>query len=473
MMGALASKDLTIAYRSGVLVALVVALSAMMAAASVLTAERVRAFERERAAATAVDREVWDAQGDRNPHSAAHFSRYAFKPMTTLAAFDPGVADYAGTALWMEAHFQNPAIFRRAEDSSEGGLFASVTPAWILQTAAPLLVFMLMFSWVAGERETGALRLSLAQGARWNDILFGKLAASAAALAGMIASAAVVAFIILSTVTGEATPLHDARARLVGLAFSYSAYLAAMAMVAIGVSALFTRPRHALIALIVFWCVGIVLAPRLASDAALALHPEPDAATLVAELKAASDAYYQDDAYREAQEAKVLAAYGVTRKEDLPIDFGAYSLQSSEEHAHPLFEAFYSRLDAIHDRQEGVLAAVSLLSPTIAMATLSSGLSGADRLHHQDFALDAEMHRRRIVKQLNDDMMHNAASASYAYKANETLWRAIDDFTWSPPTLVDSADRYAGSALIILAYLGGAFFFAQWAVRRAAKRSAE
>ena len=40
------------------------------------------------------ERQVWDGQGEKNPHSAAHFGTYAFKPKYPLSLIDQGVDKY-------------------------------------------------------------------------------------------------------------------------------------------------------------------------------------------------------------------------------------------------------------------------------------------------------------------------------------------------------------------------------------------
>ena len=99
MISAIVHKELKIYWRSGVFVALTAALTGLILMSVMLSVQRVSAFERERASAVAADRAVWNEQGVKNPHGAAHFARYAFRPTPTLAAFDPGVADYAGMAI--------------------------------------------------------------------------------------------------------------------------------------------------------------------------------------------------------------------------------------------------------------------------------------------------------------------------------------------------------------------------------------
>ncbi|MHA7871034.1 MAG: DUF3526 domain-containing protein [Hyphococcus sp.] len=471
MIIAIAQREIVSFLRSGFFLSIAAALFALLAAAAMLSVERVSTFERERAAAETVDREVWDSQGERNPHSAAHFARYAFKPIPSLVAFDPGVTDYAGIALWMEAHYQNPAVFRRAEDLGDAGRIANLSPSWVLQVIAPLFVFLVLFGAVAGERESGTLRHAAAMGVSPTALSSGKLLGAGVGLGVIILPALVVAIWIAGRAGGEAF-LSDQFVRISGLIVSYTIYFVSIGAIAIGVSALLLEKRAALIALVALWAGGIILVPRIASDAASTVYAEPDAASVSRQLDEASSAFYQDDGYRATIETEILEAYGVETVEELPIEYGAYSLQRSEEHAHPLFEAIYERLDAIHQRQEGVLHAASIVSPVIALNTLSAGLSGADRVHQKVFAKGAETHRRKIIKQLNEDYMYNAGDAGYGYTAGESFWREIEDFSYTPPRFLSLFSTYSFSAFVLLAYAVGGFVFAMWAVKRALKRIA-
>lgn len=467
MIAAIALNELRLCLRNGTFVGLAVAMLALIAGATALSVQRLATFDRERAAAEAIDREVWDGQGARNPHSAAHFARYAFKPVPQLAAFDPGVTDYAGLALWMEAHYQNPAVFRRAEDLGDAGRFGDLSPAWILQFAAPLFLSLILFSAIAGEREQGTLRQMAAGGIAPPTLLAGKLAGAGLATAAIVVPALIPGLPLARSSGGPVLP--DLALRSGGLLVAYGLYFVAVGGIALGVSALCREKRTALIALVAIWAVSFVLLPRLSASLAVTLHPTPEAAELSKQLREASSALRRDTAYQEKMEREILAQYGVDKVEDLPINYGAYSLQQSEERAHPQFEAFYARLDAIHGRQENVIMAASILSPVLALETLSAGLAGADRHHQRAFAGAAEAHRRIMIKQLNDDLMFNAGEAGYGYTADATLWRQIDDFTYTPPRFASVLSHYALSALVLLLYAGGGIAFAAFALNRAQK----
>ena len=92
----ISSKEQTIMGRNRFTNVIYMTTLVVMLAAIFLSWQRIDTFERERISAVADDHEVWVNQGERNPHSAAHFSRYAFKPIPAMSTFEPGVIDYSG-----------------------------------------------------------------------------------------------------------------------------------------------------------------------------------------------------------------------------------------------------------------------------------------------------------------------------------------------------------------------------------------
>ena len=78
------------------------------------------------------ERAVWDNQGEKNPHSAAHYGTYAFKPKYPLSLLDQGVDKYVGTSIFLEAHNRNEAQFSTAADQTGLARFGDLTPDFIL-----------------------------------------------------------------------------------------------------------------------------------------------------------------------------------------------------------------------------------------------------------------------------------------------------------------------------------------------------
>jgi ABC-2 type transport system permease protein len=101
-------------------------------------------------------RAQWLQQPKKNPHSAAHYGVYAFKPTSQLGIVDTGVDPYVGVAAWL-AHKQNEFRYRPAQDRTAVQRFGALTAAESLQAILPLFIILMAFPAFAGERETGTL----------------------------------------------------------------------------------------------------------------------------------------------------------------------------------------------------------------------------------------------------------------------------------------------------------------------------
>lgn len=465
MNRAIAIKDVQLLRGVSLLRYLSTALTLLLIVCLFVGVQREAEFGKERAQAQRIDREVWMGQGERNPHSAAHFSRYAFRTSSPLAIVDPGISDFAGLAIWMEAHYQDPAEFRRAEDSGQLSRFLQLSPAALFLIAVPLLVFILQHASVAGERESGTLRQLLAAGAPARDIFWGKwfagLRVSAPPFLALFVLGVGVAFI-----ASPAPLLIDDWVRAAALFALYSAYLITCLSIALFVSALCNSRRQALMCLFGIWAAGMILLPRLAVDLARNLHPPADAREVATRLGDASDTYYKDKERRAQIERDVLQQYGVETIDELPIDYGAYVLQISEELSNPEFEAIYQELTDTEQAQAAVVRAFGSTTPFVAAATLSRAVAGTDLEAQYAFARTAETHRRQMIKMLNEDYMYNAGAQGYSYTADATLWAQFEDFHYSRPTLTQVLRVYALELLLLLLWLVASTALAYIAVQR-------
>jgi len=97
-------------------------------------------------AAEETTRRQWLNQGEKGPHSAAHYGVYAFKPQMPLAFIDRGIESFTGSAVWLEAHKQNEFRYRPAQDQTALARFGELTAATVLQILLPLLIILLTFT---------------------------------------------------------------------------------------------------------------------------------------------------------------------------------------------------------------------------------------------------------------------------------------------------------------------------------------
>ena len=129
---------------------------------------------RQHADAQQAERDVWLDKGDMNPHAAAHYGAFVFKPVQPLSAIDPGLDPFVGVFVFLEAHKQQLARHRPIEDATPTRRLGQLTPASAALVLLPLLVVALTFSSFAGERDQGTLRPLLAMGISRRSLLAGK-----------------------------------------------------------------------------------------------------------------------------------------------------------------------------------------------------------------------------------------------------------------------------------------------------------
>lgn len=471
----ISDKESLIAKRGKRYCALSLGLILVMIAAMTIGINRTASFEAERLAAVKSDKEVWLDQGERNPHIAAHFSRYVFKPIPTLSGFDPGAIDFAGIAVWLEAHIQNPTRFRRAESTGDLSRFVSLSPAWVMQVVIPLIVILLLFAAYAGEREDGTLRQVMSLGIAPKTIFYGKLRGASIALLKLLVPVFVLIAIAIFTFNSGSAQ-SDLYLRLFGIIATYTLYLFVFAMITIGVSALSSSRRNAAIAMLAIWCTVSIVMPRFANDVAVNIAPQPDSYQTwkdLVEIKAkywgAIPAYGVPlTEHRKKVHADFLKRFNVTNPNEAPVPLSAWEQNASEEFANPLFDKYYGNLNQLYLQQESARFWLTAFSPTISVMALSSGFSGSDRLHHYDYVETAEKNRRQVVKELNEDLIYNSNGHGLGYTSSSDFWQSITDYQGKSPVLSQFISNYFPHIVVLLIWAVAAFLFARWAAFRAA-----
>lgn len=436
-------------------------------------------------AASVLAREHWTGQEPKNPHSAAHYGVYVFKPQLPLSFVDRGVDPYTGTTVWLEAHRQNDFLFRPAQDATAAQRFGNLTTAAALQLLVPLLIILITFGAFAGEREQGTLRQLLSVGVGRRALGWGKALGVAAALALLLVPAAMLgaAALVLGNAAGPllaspqsgealivAMPLAPTLGRSTLLALTYAGYFAVFVAVSIAVSARAPSSRIALLGLLAFWIVNGLVAPRAAADLAKRVHAAPSAfefaRTVREQLENGLDGEGPAAARAAELERRVLTEYGVDRVEDLPINFSGLSLQASEEHGDEVFDANYGALWETFGRQSRVHEAVGIVAPLLAVRSISMGLAGTDFEQHRHFATAAEQYRRMLVKRMNDDLAYNSRMDGPVYVADETLWRDVPPFEYQAPSAAWVLGRRAGGVGVLLLWVAGALITVVLSTRR-------
>ncbi|MFQ3598582.1 MAG: DUF3526 domain-containing protein [Chloroherpetonaceae bacterium] len=408
---------------------------------------------KERLAAKAGERERWLNQDDKNPHSAAHYGIYAFKPKQLLGVLDDGIDLYTGVAVYLEAHRQNQFEYRRAAEATAVQRFGDLTAALTMQLLIPLLIVLLTFSVFTREREQGTMTLLLSLGVSPKQLMIGKL---------LGAFVTILLIILPATLIGAVGLLQTSEMQFDGVRYSlmvasYLGFFLMWCALSLGVSAWAKSSRSALIALLSLWFVQSFVVPRVAIHLADERHPLPSLRAYNDEvrkdIRGGIDGHNPADKRRKELQARLLKEYGVDSVHKLPVNFDAVAMQEGEEYANQVFDKHFSDLHRRYNEQNQFYQFAGAISPTIAVQMLSMASAGTDIWHHRHFSESAEAHRRLLVRELNMDMAHHSKTGDWEYKAGKSLWQKIPDFEYAPPDVAWAFSNVKESLVMLLGWL--------------------
>lgn len=451
MIATVARKEFRGALRDGRVLAGAVVLLLLGLVALASAAARYASVSAERAVAQALIQEQWTAQGEKNPHSAAHYGVYAFRPALPLGFFDPGVASYEGVSIWLEAHKRNFAVGRPADDMTALVRFGELSLAFVFQALVPLGLILMAYGAFSGERESGTLRQVLASGVTPAQLFLGKFAGLGGAALLLLAPLLAVCLLALLLASG-ATWLPAALVLLV----VYGLYGALVLLLSLTVSARAATSQNALLVLLAFWAVVTFVVPRVAADLGRSLEPTPTAgdfqrgvdADLATGLDGESPA-----AKVEKRRQQLLKLYKVEREQDLPINFQGIVFGIQDEVGNAVYDKHFGILERAIDRQVDVFEAASVLSPRMALSLVSQEVAGTSLQQQRWFERGAEQFRRRLMDVLNRDIALNSRTGQADYRAGAQLWRSTGEYRYEPEPLRASLARCAAPLTVLVLWL--------------------
>ena len=412
-------------------------------------------------------RNIWVSQDDKNPHSAAHFGTYAFKPKYPLALLDQGIDKYAGISVFLEAHNRNEAEFAAAADQTGLSRFGDLTPDFILLFLLPLFIILTGYNLVSRERELGAFQLVKSQGfplwkwvlTKWAALLLPVTAITV----GIFGTAALFLHNLKDYGQFQAAPL-------LVMAVVYFIYYAIFTNLTILISAWSRRSGVALLWLLVLWmgvCLGM---PKLAANLAESQYPFPGRAAFADavkdDIRNGLDGHNPWSQAAKQFEKETLAKYGVDSIHQLPFNFEGYRMQKGEEHEAAVYFKHYDLLRQQYEKQSNLYRKAALISPFLPVRFASMALARSDYAAHWDFADAAEKYRLEMVRILNTDLAENSKYDEWDYKAGKELWEQVPDFSFTPPTFTDVLSRQKFNFLTLAIWFMVSFGAMIWSANK-------
>ena len=387
-------------------------------------------------------RKQWDEMDPTNPHRAAHFGSYAFKPISILNSLDEGINSVTGNVLRLEGHTQNNAMFSESSQSLLMSRFGKLKPSLLFQFIIPLFLIFLSFNSYVKERESGRLKLLLVQGASIENVVFSKVLSIW--LIGLIM---LLFSICIQFIFNSGYLEIDTIIRLLFFVFSYSLYYLILVQLTILISLKLKSATGALSLTMVIWVLWTIFLPKIIGNSVEKLSPLPSRVTFQKAMdldRSKGIDGHNPSADREEELIKeTLTKYNVNNLEELPVNFTGILMQADEEYGNKVWDKHFGDLYTQLQSQKMYYQLSGLFNPFISVQNLSMSTSGTDMFHHLNFLKQAENYRRFFIKKLNNEYAFGGAkTGDRDWKADSDFFQSVKDFSYQFPTFISFLRKY-------------------------------
>ncbi len=411
--------------------------------------ERYRHAQQQQAAADSLFRHEWEQQ-EANPHSAAHFGTWLFKPFTFLTLYDNGLNNFTGLSYRVEAHKQHEVNYSTVQDTDSQLRFGELTMALVFQLLVPLLIILLAYGSISREREQNTLRLVGVQGGSSAALLWGKIAGNYAIVLLLLSPA-------LLFITAGAWFFREPALLTRSLAFSgiYLVYFFLITAITVLVSAWSRSSAASLLTSLGAWVLCCILLPRMTANWADQAAPLPSRHAFNRQIQQGySKGIGNDGSVLERwnrYQQQVLKQYKVDSVTQLPVNFDGLAMQYGEDYNSKVYGLVAAQTDSLIRRQQTWLETASWANPFMAIQQVSMGLTGTDYFHHLSFHYQAREYRDAFIRVLNLELANNGGPyLSYKYQVGPAYFKKTQPFHWQLPT-AGSAIRWHARAWAALA----------------------
>ncbi len=411
-------------------------------------------------------RAQWDEMKPTNPHGAAHFGSYAFKPNSVLNSMDEGVNAVTGNVLRLEGHTQHDVVYSEASQSYQISKFGKLKPSLLFQFIIPLFLIFLSFKTITGERETGRLKLLIIQGSGMRSLAFAKIFS--------IWSIGIVLLLLATFIQGLFNSNQfssDTIFRLFMFISTYGIYYWIITSLTIFLSIGLKNSTASLASTIVIWVFWTIFLPKITGNAVEKLTPLP---TRVEFQKAMDedrskgiDGHNPSGDREKELEKATLAKYKVDSLSQLPINFDGLVMQADEEYGNTVWDKHFGKLYEKFRIQKRNYQLSGFVNPFSSLQNLSMGAAGTDMFHHLDFLKQAENYRRIFIKTLNDKHAYGGSkTGDWDWKADSAFFKSVADFNYTSPKLTVVLNKYFIDVISLLAWVALLFLLINYSSKR-------
>ncbi|MEM6722876.1 MAG: DUF3526 domain-containing protein [Bacteroidota bacterium] len=400
-------------------------------------------------AAQAKMRLQWESIEAMNPHSAAHYGTYVFKPSNLLNSLDEGVNSVTGNVLRVEGHVQNEIVHSEAAQMQAVSTFGKLKSALLLQYLIPLLLLFLAFHSFSSEKTSGRLRLLVLQGANPSKLVLGKTLS--VWLYGMFLLTLTVLLYALLNWGSITTDI------LIRTFFFYGTY-ALYYFIITGLTVLFSARSNnvtvALTSMLGIWILWTIFLPTILMSTIEKWNDLPSRNAFQTAMKEdrskGIDGHNPSDERGKELEAKTLEEYGVDSLYKLPINFDGLRMQADEEYGNQVWDKHFGHLREVMAQQKKKYQFAGLINPFISLQNASMGFTASDNFHHQEFLVQVEHYRRDFIKMLNDEHAYGGSkTGDWGWKADNAFFKSVPDYHYQAAKLTAVLPKYLVDLLVL------------------------
>ena len=384
------------------------------------------------------ERAIWESQEAKNPHAAAHYGTYIFKPKFPLSLVDSGVTNYTGNSIFVEAHNKNEASFSNATDQTSLARFGTLSINFILLYLFPLIIILIGYNSYTKEREHQTYLLLKSQGVHPIKLVLGKWLATFLPI--LLLTTAV--FLIIGTVLANISNLEMFKwISLYTLLGVYLLYYLIITTLTILISMWSKSSGVSLVSCLLIWIFFSFISPKFATNIANVKNPYPSKSEFYTRIsndkKLGLDGHNPWNEAAKKLESETLKNYGVESIDKLPFNYVGYRMQKGEEHEAKVYQKHYEGLKTIATKQNDTYKQLSFISPFIALRFLSMDFANSSDNLHWEFSEAVEKYRIQKQQFLNYDIKDNSKFGERGYKMASEKFKNLQKFRFTPPPLLD------------------------------------
>jgi ABC-2 type transport system permease protein len=386
-------------------------------------------------------RDSWENSPDKHPHRMAHYGFIAFRPKSSLSVFDYGMESYTGNAIFLEAHRQNSTNFSEASMSNSLLRFGEISIAMVLQILLPLFIFFIGFDAIARDRENGTLKVLIAQGVSWKQLLVGKIAGITSVAAFIFIPAMLFAATLNFIYSGSSW------LNLFFIFLLYAVSIIIYSSIAVFISAICKTSKFSLVSLIGLWLLLFVVLPRGSQAIGSSICPIPSKlafeSAIEEDILKKGDSHNPDDAFYKRLKDSVLKANNATSVEQLNFNYSGFQMKQGERISAEIYNHHLQQLNHIYKQQNSILNATAFINPYIGVKQLSMALCNTDFDTYTCFQQQAEDYRYALAQEMNELQINlipnkKLPDTAKGYTIDKKHWAAFKDFSYRQPSLKTS-----------------------------------